>query len=304
MKQQFSIAENVFTVSAPDDLQGWKKLDNRFSPFADCSDNEPVLEIDIKTGSLSPEKEWECIYSPTYDGIGVITAKVFLTPDSDFVMVFSHVGEEKPRLWMILPSQLNHAEIITDREEDSNTPYFISHALMIAFMIATSANGTLMIHASSVIYDGKAYLFQGKSGTGKSTHSRLWLRNIPEAELLNDDNPLIRFSPDGTAMAYGSPWSGKTDCYRNISAPVGAFVRIIRDNENRLVPLSPLMAYASLTPSIFFMPFLDDKLREIRHKAIERIALTVPVCQMHCRPDADAALTCMTSLTKNPKKNK
>ncbi|MDE5554377.1 MAG: hypothetical protein K2J10_04255 [Muribaculaceae bacterium] len=183
-------------------------------------------------------------------------------------------------------------------EDDGNDLYFLTHALMIAYMLATTGNGTLTIHSSTVIYNDKAYLFQGRSGTGKSTHASLWIANIPGAELLNDDNPIIRFSPDGTAMAYGSPWSGKSDCYRNLAAPIGALVRIVRSQNNELRKLSPLHAYASLTASVGYLPLLSEKDREMRHKTIERLVGSVKCCEMHCRPDADAALTCMTALTK------
>lgn len=181
---------------------------------------------------------------------------------------------------------------------DGNDPYILSHALMIAFMMAATGNGSLIVHASTVIYGGKGYLFQGKSGTGKSTHAALWLENIPGAELLNDDNPVIRFSPDGTPMVYGSPWSGKTHCYRNLCAPIGAMVRIVRSQTNELQRLNGLKAYASLTTTVAYLPFLSKEYKDMRHKTIERLAGTVECCEMHCRPDADAALTCMASLTK------
>ena len=54
----------------------------------------------------------------------------------------------------------------------------------------------------------------GKSGTGKSTHSRLWLKYIPDTKLLNDDNPAVRIMDNNTIMIYGTPWSGKTPCYK------------------------------------------------------------------------------------------
>lgn len=57
-------------------------------------------------------------------------------------------------------------------------------------------------------------------------HSRLWLEHIPDSDLLNDDNPIVRFYPTGEVIVYGSPWSGKTPCYRNEAVPVGAFVRL------------------------------------------------------------------------------
>ncbi|MBO6066250.1 MAG: transposase, partial [Lachnospiraceae bacterium] len=82
----------------------------------------------------------------------------------------------------------------------------------------------LLMHASVTMHAGKGYLFLGKSGTGKSTHSQLWINNIEGCELLNDDNPVLRVEDDGSVRVYGSPWSGKTPCYRNLDVPVGAIV--------------------------------------------------------------------------------
>ena len=84
----------------------------------------------------------------------------------------------------------------------------LNNAMMMAFAFAASRKDTLLIHASCVLHGGRAYPFIAKSGTGKSTHTNLWMRHIPDTELLNDDNPVIRII-DGKPFAYGSPWSGK-----------------------------------------------------------------------------------------------
>lgn len=291
MKETYIVAENAFAVTAPEGLRAWDVIRPRFSPFASSSPTELVLDIDIKCSPI-PECDAELIYEAVEDGIGFITARALRHHDGSIIMEFLHVSDSKTRLWMKMPPELDRAEIILRPDGDSDDTYFLTHAIMIAFMIATCGNGTLLIHASSVVYEGKAYLFQGKSGTGKSTHASLWTKYIAGAELLNDDNPLIRFSEEGTAMAYGSPWSGKTHCYRNLSAPIGAFVRIKRDDRNFLQKLPLLNAYASLTASVFYLPFLPERLREMRHKTIERLAATVPCCEMHCLPDAEAAEVC------------
>lgn len=295
MKETYIVARNAFTVIAPDDLEAWREIRTRFSPFASSSACRPILEIAIKLSPV-PECDAEAIYEPESDDIGVITARASRLRDGSVIMEFMHITDSETRVWMKMPPQPGRAEIIIRPAGDSDDAYFLTHAIMIAFMIATCANGTLLIHASSVICDGNAYLFQGKSGTGKSTHAALWTKNIPGAELLNDDNPLIRFSEDGTAIAYGSPWSGKTPCYRNMSAPIGAFVRIKRDDRNFLEKLPPLKAYASLATSVFYLPFLPESLREMRHKTIERLSATIPCCDMHCLPDAEAAIVCRAGL--------
>ena len=108
----------------------------------------------------------------------------------------------------------------------------------------------------------------GKSGTGKSTHSSLWLKHIPGTELLNDDNPILRLMPDGTARVYGSPWSGKTPCYKNKDVPAGAVVRIRQAPFNKIERLSAIQSYASLMASASgFRPFKE--LADGWHRTLE-----------------------------------
>lgn len=296
MKEQFRVAQNAFSVSADDSIRSWERLRRRFSPFCFSEPANPVLDIDIKTGPL-PENAGQIVYEPEYNGIGLITARAMRMPDSGIALEFQRVTDRKPCVLMKMPPALDKAYIITGCDGETDDVYFLSHAIMIAFMLASARTGTLLIHASTVVCGGKAYLFQGKSGTGKSTHAALWIQNIPGAELLNDDHPAVRFNADGTAMAYGTPWSGKTHCYRNAAAPVGAFVRIVRAKENALRRLAPLSAYGSLTASVFFLPFVSEELLSIRHKQIERLAQTAECCEMHCLPDADAAFVCRKGLS-------
>lgn len=296
MNRQYIVAENAFTVSAPDGFLPWAEIENRFLPFLASGAEESMLDIDIKQERLA-EPHAELIYGPVHSGIGIISASASRGLDGSLIMEFDNVLLKCRRIRLTMSPALDRAAITVALDADSNDKYILAHAIMIAFMLATLKNGTLLIHSSAVIYEGKAYLFQGKSGTGKSTHARMWLQNIDGAEQLNDDHPVIRFSSDGIAKAYGSPWSGKTPCYRNVSAPIGAFVRIVRSKENELCPLSPLKGFASLSTSVFYLPFISEELKEIRHKTIERLAMTVPCFEMHCRPDADAAQTCMTGLT-------
>lgn len=296
MKEQYTVAQNAFVISADDGLPAWEALRSRFGQFAGSTALKPVLEVDIRARRL-PECGAERIYEPSPSAVSFISARASRQQDSSLILEFMHAAERKPRVWMRMCPELDRAEIALDRDGDSRDHYFLTHALMIAFVLATARTGTLLIHASSVLCGGNAYLFQGKSGTGKSTHAALWTRNIDGAELLNDDHPAIRFSADGVAMAYGTPWSGKTHCYRSVSAPIGAFVRIVRASENQLHTLAPLGAYASLTASVFFMPFIGEDLIEARHRLIERLAASVACCEMHCLPDDEAAITCRRSLS-------
>ncbi len=174
----------------------------------------------------------------------------------------------------------------------------ISNVFILSFVSFGMEHNTLLLHASTVIHEGRAYLFLGKSGTGKSTHSRMWLEAFPTSELLNDDHPLVRVHDDGSVIAYGSPWSGKTPCYRNLSAPLGAIVRIERSLANTLVPLSPLKYYASITTSCSGVQW-SAELMESKVHAVEQIVKNSKGYTMRCLPNTQAAEVCFAGIKEN-----
>ncbi len=95
------------------------------------------------------------------------------------------------------------------------------------------------IHSSALLFDGKAYLFSASSGTGKSTHTRKWLKRFDDkAAIINDDKPSFRFI-DGKCIIYGTPFAGGTDIQQNISAELGALVFVERGEENSLEKIPP-----------------------------------------------------------------
>ena len=94
---------------------------------------------------------------------------------------------------------------------------------------------TFLFHGSAIAADGAAYIFTAKSGTGKSTHAVLWREMLGErAVMVNDDKPLLRVHPDGTATVYGTPWDGKHHLSHNIAVPVRAICILERAHENRI----------------------------------------------------------------------
>ena len=173
--------------------------------------------------------------------------------------------------------------------------FALSNAMMLLYTFRTNPYDTLMVHASVISHRGGAYMFLGRSGTGKSTHSRLWLENIEDAVLLNDDNPVIRMI-NGEAIIYGTPWSGKTPCYKNESLPLKAVVRLSQAPYNRIAQLPPLQAYASLMPACSCMRW-DRISTEALHKTVEKVIMKVRGWHLECLPDADAAHVCHDAVT-------
>lgn len=175
--------------------------------------------------------------------------------------------------------------------------YGLNNAIRTLYGYTALRHHAILIHASAICHERKAYLFLGKSGTGKSTHSSLWLNNIPDTELINDDVPIVRLV-DGEFNVYGSPWSGKTPCYRNVSYPLGGIVRIYQAPANQIRLLSPLEAYASITPSIQGdrnIKLVADNVHAIETLMVQKIG----IWSMECLPDANAARICCEAITKS-----
>lgn len=166
----------------------------------------------------------------------------------------------------------------------------LNNALMLIFAFAGSKLGTLLIHASLVRQNGYGYAFIAKSGTGKSTQVSMWLRYLKGCDLMNDDNPIIRFI-DGEAYIYGSPWSGKTPCYRNVKAKLGAITRIDRAEKNWVEQLPPIEAFASVLPSCSSMKW-DSEIFGHICDTVTRLVETQHVFILHCLPNKEAAEVC------------
>lgn len=172
----------------------------------------------------------------------------------------------------------------------------LNSALMLAYAFATGGRQTLLIHASLVRHQGRGYAFVAKSGTGKSTQVAMWLRCIPGCDLMNDDNPVVRVI-GSEVMIYGSPWSGKTPCYRQVKAPLGAITQIDRAPANSVDRLSPLQALAILLPSCSSMKW-DERLHgQVCDTMSEVIGLT-PIYMLHCLPNEEAARVCCRAIAK------
>lgn len=93
---------------------------------------------------------------------------------------------------------------------------------------------TVLFHGSAIAVDGEGYIFTAKSGTGKSTHSRLWREMLGDrAMMINDDKPLLRLADSGL-LVYGTPWDGKHRLSTNTSVPVRAICILERSDTNRI----------------------------------------------------------------------
>ena len=173
----------------------------------------------------------------------------------------------------------------------------LNNALMLVYAYASSFYQTLMIHASLVRHKGYGYPFIAESGTGKSTQVSNWLRYIPDCDLMNDDNPIVRVI-DGETFIYGSPWSGKTPCYRNVKAPLGAITRIERATSNSVTREQGIQAFASFLPSCATMKW-DKAIYRRTNDTVIYIVEHTPIYTLHCLPNRESAEICQKTIAKS-----
>lgn len=147
-----------------------------------------------------------------------------------------------------------------------------------------------VLHSSAISYCGKGVAFTADSGTGKSTHTGLWLRQYPaETFVINDDKPAIRFEGNKSYL-YGTPWSGKSDQNTNVRVPLHAIVCLHRGATNTIRRLEPLEALFWISRQMN-RPVYDKALGEKVVDFTQQLAEEVPVYELHCTMEPEAVET-------------
>ena len=294
MTRYFKVAGHFFSLTMTETCSLWPRL-TQYDPFAVDAQEDVLFGVTLSQEAFQRPESLELVYDPqTEPGETLVRLS---HGDGCWVFDMSPDKDIPCRSHLLASEDFSSGTLYLDNRHVSDALFGINNSLMLLFAFRSAPLNTLEMHASMVSNGGKAFLFLARSGTGKSTHSQLWLDHVPGTELMNDDNPVVRVLPDGTVMAYGSPWSGKTPCYRNVEAPVGAFVRIRRSPENRITPLGMLESYALLYSSSSGFK-ADHAIADGLHATLEKIVTTTPSYVLDCRPDEEAARVCSSELLK------
>ena len=285
----YRVADFFFTIEnlpfTPDNLK----------PFAvPFQDGESLFSLRIV--EELPQCDCDLVYM-THEEPGFPVISLYSLPGGDYYFQVQPLPGKPVAGKMIVDAGFRTAKLLLCASSDL---YALNSCLMLLFTFSSATKGALEMHSSVVTNGGRGFMFLGKSGTGKSTHSQLWIKNFPDTELLNDDNPIVRLLTDGTVRVYGSPWSGKTPCYKQQDAPVGAIVSLKQAPYNKITKLPVIKAYACLMESASsFRPF--KHLADGWHATMEGICAAIPFYRLECLPDDEAALLCYK--TVNGKQN-
>ena len=219
----------------------------------------------------------------TYIELAGIPIEVRSQYHSDFLREFV---TNKPPLLKVEPGEedLNR---IRKTLQGSYPPSFVEkialHALLASALLD---HNILLMHGSALCMDGEAYIFAAPSGTGKSTHARLWRETFGDRVwMINDDKPLIRVEKEG-AVVYGSPWRGKHKLGCNGSARLKAIVELTRDSRNHIEALKE--PFPHLVQHVW-RPDDRDKMKKVLELE-KRLIGQAAFYRLGCNTEPEAAL--------------
>ncbi|MBS4766082.1 hypothetical protein KG007_07665 [Alistipes sp. kh20] len=279
-------------LSLPETLIN-RHFSRALQPFASACPGTPDLTLDAGT-EVTPLPDYRELHSFEFTDADA-DCRFGADADGYLLEMTPRDGSAPARFRMAYGATTAQSDITPE-----HNPALFRFGAWTLFNIAALPHGAVAFHSSVIRYRGKGVLFLGESGTGKSTHTRLWREHIPGAELLNDDSPIIR-ATEREAIVFGSPWSGKTPCYRNESCPITAVVRLSQAPHNHIRRLRPIEAIGALLPSAPPAFARDERLSDDTCGLLSRLIAQVPVYHLECLPDAAAAqLSCDTVFNRQP----
>ena len=180
------------------------------------------------------------------------------------------------------------------RQRNFPEPFLERAAIQRSFAEYLLERNTVLLHGSTLALDEKGYLFTARSGTGKSTHTRLWREVFgSRVQMVNDDKPFARISPEGITV-WGSPWSGKHGLDTNISVPLAGMCLLERGSENIIRPAEP----SELMPLLKgFRPRTAETSVQYDSLLTELVS-RVPLWHMSCNKDPEAAQVAFETMSK------
>ncbi|MBQ0080237.1 MAG: hypothetical protein KBS95_01625 [Alistipes sp.] len=289
MEKKFNVAGHIFSLKMRDESPMWQRLDN-YTPFI-TEEGEPIFSLKVVKELSSKNKNQLLISGDAVPEMPRID--LYQEEDGGKWIEIAPLATMEPCGFIRISKDYTQGEI----QIKNNPKFCIDNSLMIMYAFRTVTLRTLEMHSSVTVHEGKAYMFLGHSGAGKSTHSRMWLENIPDSFLLNDDNPILRILDNKEVRVYGSPWSGKTPCYKNLSAPVQATISIVQAPHNSIRRFSTMEAFSALHSSISGY-WGDEEMVDNLCSTISDFISSIKHFELKCLADADAARLSLKTANK------
>ena len=280
MERKIKIAGFVIGISGDNFCRFIASAGRAFGDFLTDEDADFSVTEDLPDASIAPYMNEEALYEISFEGIdcrfGRSGGQIWFTSDG------KAASESHLLLWRPGDTTVHATSSIC-------SPTLTRFALWMAVNMLLVGRKCAAVHSSVNVSGGSAVMCLGESGTGKSTHTRLLRENYPDSFLLNDDSPFVRAFEDGRIMVYGSPWSGKTPCYKQLAFPLKAVIRLSQAPYNRIRALSPLQAIGAVQPSLPPAFNYDEEMSDMSCALVSDIVSNVRFYHLECLPDDAAA---------------
>lgn len=262
-------------------------------PYGRCC-KKSIFSVKVITSSLSISQE--AVLLSTFSG--AFGDMCSLYESDQFYEIAVRYTPDGIESVMRVSRDFGFSEIYID-PKDCYKGSALSFFLMFTYAQRSVQYGTFLLHASVIVNDGIGYAFLGKSGTGKSTHSQLWLKYLDEARLLNDDNPAIHVCRrTNTVYVSGTPWSGKTPCYKNETVKLGAFIRLVQHEENEFQWLNEFDAFVNILPGCSSLRWNNDMYSSLCN-LLEDVVKVAPTGILRCLPHVSAMELCYQQINNS-----
>ena len=290
MERVYRIAEIVICLKTPFDFQE----EGRFRKFAVQPEMQKKADYTVV---------WEATEIPEiYGGLYMELAdKRYYRTETEWVEECVEGAERKPFCWLHMEGdgqESKTGQFWLCRYRKQKEQNFFSTAVLfhnIGFPIMLGQKRTLLLHCSYIKVGRTGILFSGPSGVGKSTQASLW-RRYAGAEILNGDRAAIRLSR-GRWRAYGLPYAGSSEFFRNETLPVGAVICLGQSRENWIEKLRGAEAFRTVWRNLF-QSYALEVLQESAVDTLSTFLENVPVYRMDCRPDRSAVECLKNRLTE------
>lgn len=279
----YRVGDHLFVLQA--ESASFEYLPN-LEPFRVKETSVPIFTLCVKDSPLPATHGWAAVYTDRSDA-DMPRVEMYRQADR-WLLCLSQTRESEIVCAVLCNADFSEAEVFL---VPGNTRFAVDNASMLIYAFRTATLHTLLFHASVIVRGGRAFLFLGHSGTGKSTHAQLWLDTFSDADRLNDDNPVVRLMDDGSARVYGSPWSGKTACYKASSAPIQSLVQLVQASYNAIRSLRMTQAYPFVLASISGLK-MEPSMMDSLYESIARLLELCPVYELECLPNKEAAQLC------------
>ena len=208
----------------------------------------------------------------------------------------SNICIDVPSIEYAKRATLEHNLISGNVSNEMEDYFFEVYALLYKLLPVLPEHNMLFMHGSAIEYKGKAYIFVAPSGTGKSTHTRLWRERFgDDVTVINDDKPFLAFRDDKVYLC-GTPWRGKHNIGQNLEVELGGICILSRGANNEICLIEPAEAVSELIQQSNFHSYKHNSLLAL--DLIEKLLTLVPLYRLLCTPTIEAVDVCRNEIIK------